>query len=338
MQRIGRPVLYVLDTFLLFSLLGWLPAGAEAAPAAPQASPSAEDYVGADTCGLCHAQLVTFRKTSMAVLLSEKYPVEQRGCEACHGPGRAHVEAIGEATDEASTERAISLIYSFTKHSPKENVARCVVCHQKDEKQRLFARSRHLTAGVSCNDCHTTHLNPQEPEQPLSALGSYFGVTQGPAERKWLDNRLLRTRQPQLCYSCHREIESQFQLPIRHRVNEGLVQCSDCHNPHGSLAANELRTVGTEACFSCHVEKRGPFVFEHAAVRVEGCTGCHTPHGSINQHLLQRRQQRQLCLECHVAPEAVSVPHPRLGFQAAGECTRCHYDIHGSNYQKQFLR
>ena len=169
-------------------------------------------------------------------------------------------------------------------------------------------------------------------------MPSYFSVPQRAAEREWLNNRLLREKQPQLCYSCHRDIESQFQLPIRHRVNEGLVKCSDCHNTHGSITASELRAVGTEACTTCHVEKQGPFVYEHAAVRVEGCTGCHTPHGSTNSHLLKRRQQRQLCLECHTAPEAVNVPHPRLGFQEAGACTRCHIEIHGSDYQMQFLR
>ena len=125
---------------------------------------------------------------------------------------------------------------------------------------------------------------------------------------------------------------------MRHRVNEGMVKCTDCHNPHGTLNVRELKLAGTEVCYTCHIEKKGPFVYEHASVRVEGCTACHTPHGSINQHLLKRRQVRQLCLECHVAPQAINVPHPRLGFQEAGECTRCHVQIHGSNYQPDFLR
>ncbi|MBI3895203.1 MAG: cytochrome c3 family protein [Acidobacteria bacterium] len=309
--------------------------------AAPQAQATAADYVGADTCSACHAeQFEQFRKTYMAAVLAEKYPVEQQGCEACHGPGRAHVEAIGEATDDASMERAKSLIYSFARHSPKENADRCLTCHIKNENQSLFRRSRHLGSGVFCGDCHTAHLpkEVQSAAQTSTALASLFSVPKRAAEQVWLDDHLLKEEQPKLCYSCHRNVEAEFQLPVHHRVQEGLLKCTDCHNPHGSVTANELRSVRTEACYACHVEKRGPFVFEHAAVQVEGCTGCHVPHGSTNAFRLKRRQERQLCLECHTAPEGLNVPHPRLGFQEAGECSRCHVEIHGSNYQKQFLR
>ena len=230
--------------------------------------------------------------------------------------------------------------YNPIRYSPKENSVACQSCHEKDEKTSLFRRSRHLGAGVPCLECHSAHLVilGEDVAKPSPALESHFSVPKQSMERSWLESRLLREGQPKLCYSCHRDVEAEFQLPVRHRVNEGLVQCTDCHNPHGTLTAGGLKATGTDACNTCHVEKRGPFVYEHASVRVEGCTGCHTPHGSINLHLLKRRQERQLCLECNVAPQSINVPHPRLGFQTTGECTRCHIDIHGSNYQKQFLR
>jgi hypothetical protein len=31
-------------------------------------------------------------------------------------------------------------------------------------------------------------------------------------------------------------------------------------------------------------------------------------------------------------------PHGRLGFQNAGECTRCHTAVHGSNFDVNLLR
>jgi hypothetical protein len=31
------------------------------------------------------------------------------------------------------------------------------------------------------------------------------------------------------------------------------------------------------------------------------------------------------------------VPHGRLGFQTAGECTRCHVAVHGSNTSPYLL-
>jgi len=320
-RRGSACILVLVGAFLLW------PGGAEAAP---QEAAAPAEYVGADTCGACHPEyLEQFRKTYMAAVLAEKYPPEQQGCEACHGPGSAHVETVDP-----------SLIYSFARHSPEENADRCLACHIKNENESLFQRSTHLAAGVFCGDCHTAHLPPggQNATPPAAALQAFFSVPDRAAEQQWLDNRLLKEKQPQLCYSCHRDVEAQFRLPVRHRVNEGLIKCTDCHNPHGRLTAHELRAVSTEACFSCHVEKRGPFVFEHAAVRVEGCTACHVPHGTVNAHRLKRRQERQLCLECHAPPEATGIPHPRAGFQASSECTTCHVGIHGSNHQRQFLR
>jgi len=52
-----------------------------------------------------------------------------------------------------------------------------------------------------------------------------------------------------------------------------------------------------ETCFQCHTAQRGPFVFEHRALR-EGCITCHSPHGSVNQRMLTERNQT-LCLKCH---------------------------------------
>ena len=108
----------------------------------------ASDYVGSDACSDCHfAEFQQFQKTAMSAILSNKYPLEQRGCEACHGPGRAHTE--GEKAEKAGKQpgpnepKAATLIYNFTKHSPKENAVRCLTCHQKDEKESLFGRSRH---------------------------------------------------------------------------------------------------------------------------------------------------------------------------------------------------
>ena len=58
------------------------------------------------------------------------------------------------------------------------------------------------------------------------------------------------------------------------------MTCSSCHNVHGSTNVRLLRAGTTidESCTSCHAEKRGPFLWEHAPV-AESCTTCHDPHG-----------------------------------------------------------
>ena len=89
--------------------------------------------------------------------------------------------------------------------------------------------------------------------------------------------------QRELCYGCHTGVRAQFSMPFKHRVNEGFMQCSDCHNPHGTPPPSwsmgqrprmvEQVATNEEACMKCHSDKRGPFVFEHAPVRFEGCAG-----------------------------------------------------------------
>src|SRR5215469_12898165 len=98
-----------------------------------------------------------------------------------------------------------------------------------------------------------------------------------------------------MCYSCHVNIRAQFDMPSHHRINEGFMTCTDCHNPHGAFASTVgmgqnramlVRAEDTEQpCFKCHIDKRGPFVFVHPSVAVEGCQMCHYPHGSMNARL-----------------------------------------------------
>ncbi len=302
------------------------------------------DYVGAERCRSCHkAEFTEFEKTPHASLTvpGKDY---LSGCEVCHGPGKAHSDAVQAAHgDDAKVAAALKQYPVFAFHaSPKENVERCMGCHVTSRDQQLFAHSEHALRGVSCNDCHATHL-VEAAENPLRvglsfAQAKFFTTPKLPEENRWLHNSLLKKSQPDLCFSCHGAVQSQFSLPTHHRVPEGLMKCTDCHSPHGSANRVMLRQTNWEACVKCHVEKRGPFVFEHPAVKVEGCVACHSPHGSVNRVMLLRREGRFLCLQCHVDPFAANVPHGRLSFVTRGECVRCHVTIHGSNFNEFFLQ
>jgi DmsE family decaheme c-type cytochrome len=143
---------------------------------------------------------------------------------------------------------------------------------------------------------------------------------------------------------------AQFQRPYRHRLGEGGIDCVDCHNPHGRLLANPLRDVSANepGCFKCHGDKRGPFTFEHAPMRMaEGCQNCHEPHGSANPRMLTRADVKFQCLECHsnlgagsgqgtlggVPPAFHDLRNPRIQ-----NCTVCHVKVHGSHVNRALLR
>lgn len=324
---------------------------------------SPADYAGINECRSCHKpEFREYEKTAHAkIAVPGKSYIS--GCEVCHGPGKAHADAIEAAEgDEGKTAKALEEhpIFSFSvnekisaalKNSPifqfrsdaKQNAAQCLFCHQSSKQQELFAHSTHASHGLSCNECHTAHLVEEVKDHSKGDLsypqGYFFQVPRLPEEVRWLHNSLLKQSEPGLCFSCHGTVQAEFALPIHHRVPENLMKCTDCHNPHGTMNMASLNKPNFEACVNCHAEKRGPYLYEHPAAKVEGCTSCHNPHGSTNRMLLVRREGRQLCLQCHTGFHTqAAVPHSRFGFQTSGECTRCHEAVHGSNLDPTLLR
>jgi predicted CXXCH cytochrome family protein len=341
MPRTTKPILVLLliisSSILLFGLSQKQPkVNSPSSVVWKQPQGNAADYAGMDACISCHpVHADMFLKTSH----SKAAPKEVQfgtGCESCHGPGKAHIAGIENAGgDDNKIAEAKKLIFGF-HGKPEENSARCLTCHITGHDQSLFDRSEHKLHGVTCQQCHSAHLveSSEYREVPTAHFAAAPRINE---TSRWATQSLLRQSQPQLCYSCHSTIQAQFALPTHHRVPEGQMKCTDCHNAHGTNNQPMLRKTAWEGCIDCHTEKRGPFVFEHAAVKVEGCAGCHTPHGTVNRQLLLRREGRFLCLQCHVDPLAPNVPHGRLGFQTKGECARCHVAVHGSNFNEFLL-
>ena len=161
----------------------------------------------------------------------------------------------------------------------------------------------------------------------------------------------MRTTQ---CAGCHISVWAEFQKPYRHDLREGAMSCVDCHNPHGAmphkLSAMQNTSMREPGCLKCHGDKRGPFTFEHAPVKLEGCASCHQPHGSANPRMLTRHEVRFQCMECHanlpaataqtrsadlggIPPAFHDLRSPRYR-----NCTVCHIKIHGSHVNRAFTR
>jgi DmsE family decaheme c-type cytochrome len=147
-----------------------------------------------------------------------------------------------------------------------------------------------------------------------------------------------------LCGQCHQVKAMQFNrsshMPMTARGEGGKMRCGSCHNPHGTVTEKLITEVSVnQSCTNCHAEKRGPFLWAHAAV-MESCLNCHTPHGSNNPPLLRVRQPR-VCETCHVGGRHNSTTYPMNDRRAFNRsCVNCHANIHGSNHPsgKYFLR
>lgn len=208
----------------------------------------------------------------------------------------------------------------------------CDTCHE--EIVASFAGATHaglapLTTdapGLGCEACH--------------GAGSLHSESGG--ERNLIVNP---RRSPEACYNCHLDVRGDFNQPYSHPVARGPLQlasakmdCGDCHDLHSGPAIRggaQSLAPATELCLSCHPAQRGPFVFEHEAMR-EGCRACHQPHGSVNDKMLTERNAT-LCLTCHyqeqTAPNVILIGgRDHSLFLAQGTCfsAGCHEAVHGS--------
>jgi DmsE family decaheme c-type cytochrome len=262
---------------------------------------------GTRPCGDCHAETVAdTQNTPHALALDGR--AAAAGCADCHGDPTAHV---------AAPDAPGSMLAFRDEPASTINTA-CGSCH---EDTHAPGSNPHIRAGLACTDCHSVHH--ESSHIPL------------PAEFEALDQSST------MCFDCHQETFSQFAFNERHRLAEGSISCSSCHDPHAPRSGARLGGFRQAMCTECHPDTDGPFVFEHTASRVDGCIACHAPHGSPNRHMLTHQQEGELCHTCHAV-----VPQFHLGFSPVAParfdestvCTNCHVTIHGSNLDRLFLR
>jgi DmsE family decaheme c-type cytochrome len=269
-------------------------------------------YAGGGACVDCHkSEVAEFSATDKGKLLLEhpRTAHERLGCEACHGPSKEHGESGGE-------ERGGMIVFNGKHPSPVPvRNTTCLGCHQKTARM-LWRGSAHETRNVACSDCHTVMHSASER-----------GNLKAPT--------VLST-----CGGCH-ALQRNQQARFSHMpLGQGKMECTSCHNPHGSTAPKLLLASSTnETCFSCHAEKRGPFLWQHAPV-TENCANCHDPHGSSHEKMLKVSRPR-LCQQCHQGtghPIIARNPSLPADFQFVfnRQCSNCHFAIHGSNHPSGF--
>ncbi len=287
-----------------------------APPAASAPAPADTHYVGPETCATCHEDLAKAHTRTAHGRTGAKTWSGAAGCESCHGPGGAHVEAGGDP----------NLIKRLRLLPATEQSAACLTCHERGERVH-WQGSPHAGRGLSCLTCHRIHPPADEPVP--AAL-------------------LLKKDEFNTCGTCHLKRKASLMRSAHMPLREGTMNCSSCHNAHGAIGPALLRQESVnENCYTCHAEKRAPVVWEHPPVR-ENCLTCHDPHGSLHPRM-QIAKQPRMCQQCH--DEARHPTQPYSDAAAAPEffpnsrmfdrgCVNCHSQIHGSNHPAgmRFLR
>jgi DmsE family decaheme c-type cytochrome len=244
--------------------------------------------------------------------------------------------------------------------------AKCTRCHDAESEYPVLAigKTKHGTIAdgrtPTCTSCHgasETHINKpdgvKERSQPERVFGKKRGSTpesqnqacltchKGGKRMHW--EMSLHASRDTTCVSCHqvhtghdKVRDRQEQAQVCMTCHKEKVTCSDCHNPHGAAGpTNLVRDSVNDTCYTCHMEKRGPFVRTHQPVQ-EDCTICHNPHGTTTPNLLKTRPPF-LCQQCHEPTShrgnfgSLTPGGSTSNNLTARGCLNCHTQIHGTN-------
>ncbi len=225
----------------------------------------------------------------------------------------------------------------------------CVVCHA--DMRRAFVEGVHADRGITCDVCHGG--DPTALEVTSAHSGDFLGAPD-------------KLRTIELCGSCHsdRAFMRQFGLPSdqveafrtsRHgqllleEHNTDAPTCSDCHNAHTILPADDARssvysTNIPSMCGRCHADEtlmerygvsnevveqyeesaHGVGLIEEQNFAAPSCIGCHGSHSALPPTVTQISN---VCGRCHALVRQAFERGPHASASSRGEltgCTECH--------------
>jgi len=276
-----------------------------------------------EMCAKCHLYQANLFKSEPHLALDTKGLASMVGatnsCAACH-LDVGTVSTFRGGISDAAISQGCTATFSFGETvAPAVKSQRCLACHRSNQP-RYFA-SPHGLSGMDCTSCHDILCGTSSGVMPLQKAVSYYRSSlQGEASAA-------------TCGECHGDVLAQFELNEKHRLEEGILDCISCHDPHEPQTRLALGGFKQRECTKCHAGKGSPHVFEHGSGFIEGCTACHHAHGSPNRHMLSFQSQGELCYSCHAAVPGF---HSRFGLDHV--CTNCHFAIHGSNLDPYFLK
>jgi len=180
-------------------------------------------------------------------------------CEACHGPGAAHVEwARARERGEAAGARDKGLAVALDE--------RRGVGWTMEAERGIARRSQPRETAreiETCARCHSRRALLHEPYLPGRPIGDTHRVSLLDEGLYFADGQI-------------RDEVYEYGSFLQSAMHRAGVTCSDCHEPHGL----RLRGQGNALCTGCHLATRFDTAQHHhhpAGSPGAACVDCHMP-------------------------------------------------------------
>ena len=205
-------------------------------------------------CADCHSTEVRKGYDAAADAFRTVYAEVAVGCEACHGPGSAHIawaERKGSEPGKGLTvlldeRRGVSWSRSGASMQPVRSQPRTT--------------EREIEV---CAQCHARRAQIAAGYQP---------------GRAFMDHYLPVLLEPGLYHSDGQQLDEVFVWGswLQSRMHGAGVTCSDCHDPH----TQQLRAPGNTVCAQCHDAAKYDAAAHHRHEQGSAgaqCANCHMP-------------------------------------------------------------
>jgi len=227
-------------------------------------------------CARCHTtKLQVEHKNPHHTEARTDWVNEGIACEACHGPGSAHVNymsgspvnRIAAWVNSKMRSQPVAYIANAPKLEKGQAMSVCARCHGADIFRKTMDTYRTYEPGYSSSG-RINDLSPHFQETPLTprdgpptmetwADARPKGI--GTLFRSFVESSCYQNAEPR-CYDCHNPHDNKLpaKLGSLYPSKESDFYCLSCHGP---IAVDQPAHTGHEAntpgshCFDCHMPK-----------------------------------------------------------------------------------